>query len=173
MTTQKNRLYELALQLIREGKAYVCHQTGEEISKSREIAKVRLAAFGWCTRSMDIAMDGWMCSYQFLLWYWKMSVGVARCDFCFCVNMDSTNPNQTNPTPKHNTQEKAANPDFPGDPNSPWRDRPAEESLKVRVCWACICVCLRVCICMCLCVYVYMCVCVCHVLGRKDRRASG
>lgn len=54
----KNRLYELALQLIREGKAYVCHQTGEEISKSREIAKVGLAAFGWCTRSMDIGMDG-------------------------------------------------------------------------------------------------------------------
>jgi len=60
------RLYELALQLIREGKAYVCHQTGEEISKSREIAK-----------------------------------------------------------------EKAANPDFAGDPNSPWRDRPVEESLRV------------------------------------------
>lgn len=63
------RLYELALQLIREGKAYVCHQTGEEISKSREIAK-----------------------------------------------------------------EKAANPEFPGDPNSPWRDRPVEESLRVRAC---------------------------------------
>lgn len=60
------RLYELALQLIREGKAYVCHQTGEEISKSREIAK-----------------------------------------------------------------EKAANPEFEGDPNSPWRDRPVEESLRV------------------------------------------
>ena len=42
----QNRLYELALQLIREGKAYVCHQTGEEISKSREIAKVRPSAGG-------------------------------------------------------------------------------------------------------------------------------
>ena len=62
-----DKLYELAVQLIQDGKAYVCHQTGEEISKSRGIAK-----------------------------------------------------------------EKAANPDFEGDPNSPWRDRPVEESLKVR-----------------------------------------
>jgi len=61
-----DKLYELAVQLIRDGKAYVCHQTGEEISKSRGIAK-----------------------------------------------------------------EKAANPDFEGDPNSPWRDRPVEESLNV------------------------------------------
>eukprot|EP00624_Nannochloropsis_granulata_P002014 evm.model.NODE_19488_length_45021_cov_26.593590.7 len=61
-----DKLYELAVQLIRDGKAYVCHQTGEEISKSRAIAK-----------------------------------------------------------------EKAANPEFEGDPNSPWRDRPVEESLKL------------------------------------------
>lgn len=60
------------MQLIREGKAYVCHQTGEEISKSREVAK-----------------------------------------------------------------EKAANPDFPGDPNSPWRDRPVQESLRVRALKGC------------------------------------
>lgn len=61
-----DKLYELAVQLIRDGKAYVCHQTGEEISKSRAIAK-----------------------------------------------------------------EKAANAEFEGDPNSPWRDRPVEESLKL------------------------------------------
>ena len=36
-------LYEYALKLIREDKAYVCHQNGEEISASRDIAK-RLAA---------------------------------------------------------------------------------------------------------------------------------
>jgi glutaminyl-tRNA synthetase len=30
------KLYELALELIRRGKAYVCHQTGDEIKKGRE-----------------------------------------------------------------------------------------------------------------------------------------
>lgn len=28
-----DQLYELALKLIKEGKAYVCHQTGDEIAK--------------------------------------------------------------------------------------------------------------------------------------------
>jgi len=28
-----DRLYELAIKLIKEGKAYVCHMTGEEIAK--------------------------------------------------------------------------------------------------------------------------------------------
>ena len=69
-----DKLYELAVQLIREGKAYVCHQTGEEISKSREIAKERL----------------------------------------------------TNPECKES-------------PNSPWRDRPVEESLKVDT-YTCTCI---------------------------------
>lgn len=61
-----DQLYDLAVRLIRADKAYVCHQTGEQISKSRSIAK-----------------------------------------------------------------EKAVNPHFEGDPNSPWRDRPVEESLRV------------------------------------------
>lgn len=35
-------LYELALELIRRGKAYVCHQTKDEIEKSREIARAKV-----------------------------------------------------------------------------------------------------------------------------------
>lgn len=66
-----DQLYELAIKLIKEGKAYVCHQTGEEISKSREIAREKAAG---------------------------------------------------------NEEYKDKN------PNSPWRDRPVEESLKVCVC---------------------------------------
>ncbi|KAK8795544.1 hypothetical protein WA158_000201 [Blastocystis sp. Blastoise] len=34
-----NPLYQFAIQLIKMGKAYVCHQTAEEIKKSREIAQ--------------------------------------------------------------------------------------------------------------------------------------
>mmetsp|Transcript_38374 Transcript_38374/g.66622 ORF Transcript_38374/g.66622 Transcript_38374/m.66622 type:complete len:658 (+) Transcript_38374:60-2033(+) len=34
-----DQLFEFALQLIREGKAYVCHQTGEEIKACREVAQ--------------------------------------------------------------------------------------------------------------------------------------
>jgi glutaminyl-tRNA synthetase len=58
-------LHSLAVRLITEGKAYVCHQTKADIEKSREIVK-----------------------------------------------------------------SKFADPNFEGDPNSPWRDRPVEESLK-------------------------------------------
>lgn len=35
--------YELAIKLIKKGKAYVCHQTKEEIEKSRDMCKDRLA----------------------------------------------------------------------------------------------------------------------------------
>lgn len=58
-------LHALAVKLIREGKAYVCHQTKADIEKSREIVKA-----------------------------------------------------------------KFADPNFEGDPNSPWRDRPVAESLR-------------------------------------------
>ena len=34
-----DKLYEYAIQLIKMGKAYVDHQTPEEIKRSREIAK--------------------------------------------------------------------------------------------------------------------------------------
>ena len=34
-----DKLYEFAVQLIKMGKAYVDHQTPEEIKRSREIAK--------------------------------------------------------------------------------------------------------------------------------------
>lgn len=54
-------LYELAVKLIKLGKAYVCHQTKAEIEASREIAR-----------------------------------------------------------------QKVADPNFPGDPCSPWRNRPIE-----------------------------------------------
>lgn len=60
------QLYEFAIQLIKEGKAYVCHQTKADIEECRTIAKA-----------------------------------------------------------------KAADPNAPGDPNSPWRNRPVEENLKL------------------------------------------
>eukprot|EP00300_Choanocystis_sp_HF-7_P027257 c32338_g1_i1.p1 GENE.c32338_g1_i1~~c32338_g1_i1.p1 ORF type:complete len:891 (+),score=218.16 c32338_g1_i1:209-2674(+) len=37
------KLHELAVELIKRGKAYVCHQTGEEIEKCREVIKARKA----------------------------------------------------------------------------------------------------------------------------------
>lgn len=38
-----DELYELAIKLIKNGKAYVCHQTKAEIEKSREIARAKIA----------------------------------------------------------------------------------------------------------------------------------
>jgi len=60
-----HKLYELALELIRRDKAYVCHQSKADIEASREISRA-----------------------------------------------------------------KSADPNAPGDPNSPWRNRPIEESLR-------------------------------------------
>ncbi|KAG5182599.1 Glutaminyl-tRNA synthetase [Tribonema minus] len=60
------QLYDYAVQLIKEGKAYVCHQTKDDISRCRDIAKAKIA-----------------------------------------------------------------DPNTPGDPNSPWRERPREENLRL------------------------------------------
>jgi glutaminyl-tRNA synthetase len=38
-----DQLYDFAVKLIKAGKAYVCHQSKEEIEKSREIAKAKVA----------------------------------------------------------------------------------------------------------------------------------
>jgi len=59
------QLYDLAIELIKRDKAYVCHQTKADIEASREISRA-----------------------------------------------------------------KSADPNIPGNPNSPWRDRPIEESLQ-------------------------------------------
>ena len=37
------KLYELAVELIKRGKAYVCHQTKLEMEASRDICKAKLA----------------------------------------------------------------------------------------------------------------------------------
>jgi len=61
-----DKLYDLAIELIKRGKAYVCHQSKDQIEESREICRAKIA-----------------------------------------------------------------DPNHPGNPNSPWRDRPMEENLKL------------------------------------------
>lgn len=94
-------LYDLAVELIKRGKAYVCHQTKEEMEASKAHARSRVGlaplwgptAFGW------LVTGGWppaLCGVQPLT---PLVSPVASC--------------------RHKT----------GDPNSPWRDRPISENL--------------------------------------------